>query len=188
MNEVRLPATWVAGGYGVPGVCTAHGEAAVVNRRIGIVSRPPAWTYLLLLAAVIVFAIVAAVLRKSITAPTWPFCARCRRTRTLRLVGGFGLLALCVVAFVLAFAMAATHTTADSSDFRTTVTAVGLLVAFLAFLAGVILAGRGAYPAIARTRLTGDGQWVRVPRAHPEFARRVAAAVPAPAPPPPPYW
>src|SRR5439155_4850271 len=124
--------------------------------------------------ALIVFVIVAMLLRKDVTAPNWPFCARCRQLRTRRLLVGLGLLVLSVVMFVVSFALAS----GARSGTREWGVPVGLLVAWVSFLVGMVIALRSALPNIAGAQVSRDGMWVLVPRAHPRFTERVTTAVP----------
>src|SRR3954468_12509908 len=99
--DVRIPAQFVATGWGTPTVCTRHGEPAVEQKRVTFISRNPGWSYLLLLVGVIVFVIVAAVIRKTVVAESWPFCARCAEERKRGRTIGLGIAAAGVVAIAL---------------------------------------------------------------------------------------
>src|SRR6185436_15165607 len=91
VTRAHIPSHWVAVGYGVPEVCTRHGQPAVERKKVTVVSRPPGWSYALLLARAIPFAIVATAVRKTVKAPVWPFCPECKRIRTRNLLIGLGV-------------------------------------------------------------------------------------------------
>src|SRR5690349_25152485 len=82
----------------MPDVCARHGEPAVERRKVSFSTRPPAWSYVLILVGVLRFLIVAFAMRKTVVVPSWPFCARCRELRSRRLKTGLGLLSSAVAA------------------------------------------------------------------------------------------
>ena len=163
--EVRIPAQFVATGWGTPTVCTRHGEPAVEQKRVNFVSRTPGWSYVLLLAGVIVFVIVAAAIRKTVTASAWPFCARCGEERKRGLTVGLGI----VAAGVLAFALVAVLPE-DSG-------ALAILLGIVLLLVGYIIAMRGGSRTMrANGHVTDGGQTVQFDRAHEAFAAQAFAA------------
>jgi hypothetical protein len=163
--EVRIPAQFVATGWGTPTVCTRHGEPAVEQKRVTFISRNPGWSYLLLLAGVIVFVIVASAIRKSVTAAAWPFCARCNEERKRGLTIGLGILAAGVVAIALVAVL--------PSDAGGLAVFVGILL----LLVGFIVAMRGGSRTMrANGHVTDRGQTVQFDKAHEAFAAQAAAA------------
>jgi hypothetical protein len=170
VNPAQIPSSWVAAGYGVPDVCSRHGQPAVERKKVTIISRPPAWSYFLILAGVIIFAIVAMAIRKTVKAPAWPFCEQCRRLRSRLLGIGFGILALAVLGFVGSTVLASSEDTAG-------VGVLGVLLAFLALVASMIVLGRSTAQSIANAQVTQDGNWVLLTNASPAFAGRVSSAM-----------
>jgi len=162
--EVRIPAQFVATGWGTPTVCTRHGEPAVEQRRVTFISRNPGWSYLLLLAGVIVFIIVASAIRKTVAVAAWPFCARCNEERKRGLTIGLGIVAAGVVAIALVAVLP------DDT---------GVLAVFLGALllvVGYIVAVRVSWTMRANGHVVDRGQTVQFDRAHEAFAAQAAAA------------
>ncbi|WP_030440610.1 hypothetical protein [Actinoplanes subtropicus] len=163
--EVRIPAQFVATGWGTPTVCARHGEPAVEQKRVTFISRNPGWSYLLLLAALLVFVIVTAAIRKSVVAPAWPFCARCKQERKQGVIMGLGILAAGVVAFAL------TGVLPDSSG------GLAAFIGFLLLLTGLIVALRGgSWVMRANGHVIDGGQAVQFDKAHESFAAQAFAA------------
>jgi hypothetical protein len=164
-----IPAPLVSAGQ-VPQVCTRHGEPTTRHRKVVFRSYIPAWTYLLVLFGVLPFAIVAAVIQKRVKAPAWPFCARCARLRTGRLLAGLGVIALAVLAVVAAAAVVP-----QGSSYATPIVLV-----FLALLiAGLAIASSASSSAIAAGYASQDGSTVKFRRPHPRFAEQAAEQVAA---------
>jgi hypothetical protein len=184
MSETQIPAVLVASGYGVPEVCSRHGEVALDRRRTRFISRPPQWSYVLVLAGLVVWLVVVVALRKTVVAAAWPFCARCRALRTRLLTIGLATVAVGIVAVVGSIALTASDPSGHSAAAQAG--PFGLLVGLVVLLVGAAVAGRGGTPAIANAFVSGDGRWLGVRKAHPAFAERVRALVAA-APPPTPY-
>jgi hypothetical protein len=170
--NAQIPANWVAAGYGVPDVCSRHGEPALDRKRVRFISRPPQWSYVLIVFGALIFVIVAAAMRKTVWAPAWPFCARCREYRK-RMAGiGLGIVGLSVVMFVGSIAIGSANSDSDTAG---SLAAFGVLLAIVAFIAGLAVAVRAASPAVAGGQVSQDGAWLLLPRAHEEFARRLQA-------------
>jgi hypothetical protein len=93
-----IPASLVSGGRGLPQVCVRHGEPAIQHSRVLFRSHPPRWTYLLILCGLLPFAIAAGALQKRVKATAWPFCRRCSRLRTSRLLAGTAMVVVAVLA------------------------------------------------------------------------------------------
>ena len=163
--EVRIPAQFVATGWGIPTVCARHGEPAVVRKRAAFISRNPGWSYALVLAGVIVFVMVAAAIRKTVVARAWPFCARCNKESRHDVTAGLGLLAAGVVAFALTGVL--------PSEASGPVVFLGIVL----LLVGFIVAVRGGNRALrANGHVVDGGRTVQFNRAHEAFAAQVAAA------------
>src|SRR2546421_475849 len=171
--NAQIPANWVAAGHGVPDVCSRHGEPAQDRKRVRFISKPPQWSYVLIVVGLIVFVIVAAALRKSVWAPAWPFCPRCREYRKKMVSIGLAIVGLAIVMFIGAIVVGSSN---PSSDTAGSLAALGVLFAIFAFIAGLAVAVRAAPPAVAGGQVSQDGAWLLLPRAHEEFARRVQAA------------
>src|SRR5439155_4000528 len=170
--NTQIPANWVAAGHGVPDVCSRHGEPAVDRRRVRFISRPPQWAYILIIFGAIVFVIVAAAMRKTVWAPAWPFCARCREYRK-RMAGiGLGIVGLAVVMFIGSIAIGSANSDSDTAG---SLAAFGVLLSIFALIAGLAVAVRAAAPAVAGGQVSQDGAWLLLPPAHEEFARRAQA-------------
>ncbi len=102
---------------------------------------------------------------KRVTAPSWPFCPRCVRLHTGRMVTGLILMALAVTATAVAwFAVPG-----DSSAFGGV-----LLASVVVFLVGVGFVRRGTWGSVARGRVIKDVVDFR--RTHPRFAELAGAA------------
>ncbi len=168
MADIVVPAQLAVSGVGVPDVCTRHGEPAVIRPKTIFQTRPPSWSYFLILLGALPYLVVVLALRKRITAPGWPMCARCRgRRRTLRLVA-LGLFLLTILSFAAGFV-----TTGDSE-----LVAAAIIVAFVAFLGWAIALNLSAEGVLARGDLTQDGQSLRLRRVSPAFAAALPTATP----------
>ncbi|MFB9409591.1 hypothetical protein [Dactylosporangium matsuzakiense] len=172
---LKLPAGQVAAGQ-LPQVCPRHGEPAIEMKPMRLISKPPAWTPILILAAVIVYAIVVSILRKTVQAAGWPWCAQCKAARSRLLSIGLGVLGLGLLLLIGGFALV------NSND------AGGLLVlvGIFTLLAGLIVAARSGNQAIARAFVSQDGQFVEVAKPDPRFVQALQAGAPGPSFGPPP--
>lgn len=162
--EVSIPANFVQTGWGTPSVCSRHGEPAVQTTKLRFISKPPPWAYILILAGVIVFVIVAAATRKTVQNQAWPFCARCKKQRAVGLTVG---LSLVVVGLILW--MVGVGAQSDAAG-------VGFLIGLLVFFAGALVAARSGRSALAGGVVTRDGQWVQFAKASEAFAGQAGAA------------
>jgi len=169
---VQLPVSWVDSGYGIPSCCVLHGNPAATTKKVQFISRPPAWSYLLIVAGVLLFVIVAIVLRKSATSQAWPFCAECQQHRTKRLAIGWGLMLVGLLLFVAAAVVA-------SNAEVGAVVASGLLLAPVVAIVGLSLVARSGWFATAGGIVSGDGAWLQFAKAHPNFAGQANAATAA---------
>src|SRR5690242_10547208 len=159
----------------MPDVCARHGEPAVERRKVSFSTRPPAWSYVLILVGVLLFLIVAFAMRKTVVVPAWPFCARCRELRSRRLKTGLGLLSAAVAALIGSTVVAATVPSDDTAG--ATVLIVGFLLFLAGFVAGLIVLEQSTWRAVATAVLSPDGLWIGVPSPSRAFAERVAAAL-----------
>ncbi|MDG4820796.1 hypothetical protein O7635_02880 [Asanoa sp. WMMD1127] len=162
-----IPAQLAASGQGMPRVCARHGQPADRHRSVVFRSKPPAWTYLLIVVGVILFAIVATVLQKRVKAPAWPFCRQCAALRTRRMLIGAGLIVLSVVAVIgLSVALP------PSSSYGPFV-----VVAFVALLlAGLFFIAQSGWAVIASAVASRDGAAVEVNRPAPRFLQETEPA------------
>ena len=130
-------------------------------------SRPPAWTYaLMLLGGLGIYAFL--VLRKTVIAAAWPFCDACRTARRKQLWIGLGTMALGVLVITVLLASSA------RGD-----------AAWLTIVAGMLIVMGGLHYITMRfnwrrqsaAQVTKDGSAVLVHEPSPQFA----AQIPAPA-------
>jgi hypothetical protein len=166
---MQMPASWVSGGFGIPDVCSRHGEPPTRRRRMVIESRAPGWTYATIPAGLLLFWILRAVFRKAIVTPAWPFCDRCRRRRAVAMV-----IASAIVA--LGFATMAVGFGSPDSDVVGRMFAAGLVIAML----GYVGFHWATLAAIAGVRLTQDGQHVLLKSPSPTFAALLRTQQPVP--------
>ncbi|MGX6607308.1 hypothetical protein ACWKSP_35055 [Micromonosporaceae bacterium Da 78-11] len=159
--QLFVPANFVSAGWGTPTVCARHGEPAVVRERIRLVSPVSGWLFLL---SPLIYYIVVAATRKTVWAPQWPLCVRCKKEQLTYsaaggavLLVGLGLWVLCV-------------------QVPDTWARVGAGIGFLAFVGGIIVARRGSRAVIVGGVVSDDGQAVRFADAHEAFARQAVAA------------
>jgi hypothetical protein len=175
VNASQIPAGWAAAGYGLPDVCVRHGEPAVERRKVSFSSRPPAWSYFLILVGVLLFVIVALAMRKTVVAPAWPFCARCKELRSRRLKTGLGLLGAAVAALIGSTVVAATVPGDDTVG--ATILIAGYLLFLAGLVAGLIVVEQSSWRAVATAVLSPDGRWIGVPSPSQAFGERAAAAL-----------
>ncbi|HEY6745217.1 MAG TPA: hypothetical protein VI357_05810 [Mycobacteriales bacterium] len=162
---VDIAAPLVSGGRGLPQLCVRHGEPATQHKWVLFRSRPPRWTYLLILFGLLPFAIAAGALQKRVKVTAWPFCPRCARLRTSRLLTGTTM----VVVAALAVGVLAAVTPEGSAY------GPPIVLAFLALvIAGLGIAAKAGRTAIASGYVAQDGTMLRVRRSHPRFAEHVA--------------
>jgi hypothetical protein len=164
---VAIPAQLVVSGQGMPRVCVRHGEPADRHKRVVFRSRPPSWTYLLIVLGVILFAIVATVLQKRVKAPAWPFCPRCAALRTRRLLVGVGLMVLGVVAVLVL-----SGTLPPGSTYGPLV----VLAFVVMLLVGLFFIAQSGWAAIASAITSRDGAAVEIRRAAERFVQEAEPA------------
>jgi hypothetical protein len=173
-----LPAGLVASGQGLPTVCARHGLPATAHQKARFVSRPPGWSYILIVAGVIAFVVVTMVMQKKVSASNWPVCDRCRRLSKNRRLIGIGVLALSLVMLFAGIVLLASGSsdTADGSLTGAGTAGLFLLLGFfIVLLAGVMVATRSAVAAIARGVASRDGNRVEFTKADPAFAQQATA-------------
>jgi hypothetical protein len=161
MSMIRIPAARVAAGH-LPQVCPKHGHATTETKSVKIISKPPAWTAVLIILGVLPYLIVVMLLRKTVPAPAWPWCEECSAERKTRFSIGFGTLALALLVLVGAVA-------ADND-----LTAPLFLVGMLALIVGIVFAGRGGTLPITGAFASKDGQYVEVPKGSDQFSMMLA--------------
>lgn len=176
-RDLYLPAAMVTAGGGIPAVCSRHGDPAVRGRRVQFISRPPGWSYVLLVAGVLPFMLVATAMRKTLVAPRWPFCASCNnRIRRSRL----GALAL-ILAAVGSVVAGITLSGQDSL-----LAAVGLALFTILFVAGLIVLVSSDPTRVARGVVSRDGYALRLREVAPVFVAALPSRPPLAGPPMPP--
>ncbi|GAA2860354.1 hypothetical protein Acy02nite_56560 [Actinoplanes cyaneus] len=161
--SIAIPSGLVQNGTGIPQVCTRHGEAASVGKPVKFWSKPPIWSYFLIILGALPFLIVTLILRKEVRAQAWPFCPQCEKTHKNRLITGIALIALLPLSFVVA---------SGAGDTGALLTLLGLVAAF----AGLLVLARGAYRMLPGGFASRDGSTVDFPKAHPQFVTAAHAA------------
>jgi hypothetical protein len=167
---IYLPAALVQS-PDLPSVCSRHGRPAVATRKIAFHSRPPLWTALFLVFALLIALIVMVAIQKTIKAPAWRVCDACFADRSKRvLLGWLLLLPAPIVIGVLAANLPSTTGSAEA-------------FAIVALIVGCVLAGFLVLSSSGWTQLfAGDvvtgGADLRLRKAHPAFV----AALPPPPP------
>jgi hypothetical protein len=146
----------------------------VLTRRVRLYSTTPWWVWLLIPVSLLIALVVSLVLRKSVDAWAWPFCAHCveQRKRMLSATAGSG------AGMVLGVALAIVSGSG-----------LWLLLTCLGLVAVVVFSGRAGWGTISGARVTRDGAAVEVrsPAAaylavlppHPGAPRPVQAPAPA---------
>jgi hypothetical protein len=161
-----VPAAVVATGNGMPACCTKHGQLRTLAKKLQLISRPPGWSYALLLLGALPFLIVTMIMRKTVTAPAWPFCDDCVSARKKGVGIGLGVIALGLLSFAVPVAVAP-----DSSA-----SGLFVLLAFVLLFAGLIVAARSGWRFQSGAEVSADGTYVQVRKAHPNFAQFSPAA------------
>jgi hypothetical protein len=170
--RVVLSADWVLAGYGVPRVCARHGEPAAGVKTV-FRSRTPGWAYALLPLGVVPYFIAVHATGKTMLAPAWPFCVRCKALRTRNLVLGLSGIAVGIVLFCVTGAVA-------NADFEGAEPLSYLLVMLTvaAIIRGVVVIGRAAPGALAQAWVREDGEWLDVWSPDRQFVAQVAMVAP----------
>ena len=159
--SIDIAAGLVPSGAGVPSVCSRHGEPAVLHKPVKFISKPPGWTYALLLAGFVPYLIAVTALRREVRATSWPFCARCQQMHKRRALLGAALFLPLILIILLV-------TVAPETDGPAMVP-----VAFAAFagcFGGIVALARGSYRMLPQGFVSRDGNWVGFAKAHPAFA------------------
>jgi hypothetical protein len=169
MTTVAVPAAWIAQGT-LPPCCARHGGPATRQAKRRFDTKTPSWVLLLVLVALLVAAIVALVLRKSVEGQL-PGCDQCARDQRRFKLTVLGAWVADLVVLVLAVQIGP----------------AGLLLWLLATLGALVWSFAGG----ARYRVTGnlrkDQQWVDLRGVSEEFAAAINAVVqPTPVAPPQP--
>jgi hypothetical protein len=137
--------------------------------RTRIESSPPGWVWALLPLGLLIFFVLRAALRKSVTVPNWGFCRTCLVSLMTRLFTGLALLACGVVCLGVVVAVA------DETSRLGWLALAGVSL----LIAGYVGIRISARDVIARARLTQDGRHVEVRSPAPVFAAQVEAALAA---------
>jgi hypothetical protein len=161
---ITVSARRVTLGHGIPPVCRRHGHPATHRLNLTVESSPAGWSYALLLAGLLPFAIVRALTRLAIRAAQWPFCDRCRRGRRIVATVALVIMAAGVIIF-------ASGITAEPQDFDWSRILAGLVV----MIVGYVGLHWARLSVIAGLRLTRDGQRVEIRNPSAEFEARLPA-------------
>jgi hypothetical protein len=119
---------------------------------------------------------VAGRLRKEVFAPAWPWCGRCHLTRLWRAVLG-------LVVLGAGAKLALTY----GESVKGPAALVVILVTVSLMIAGWVVFTRSSRGASAGVRVSRDGEWLELPRAHARFAAALGEQ-PAPRYPMPAGW
>ena len=170
-GRVFLPLMAVVSGV-APDRCCRHGQRAAASRKVTFQSRLPWWSYLTIFAGLLVFVVVAVVIRKSAKSPAWPFCRTCLEERRRNLTLMWVTIALVVPGiFVVGWLGGLV------SNDQGWLMAV-LMVAVVAGLpiTAVVFGMRGSFERLSGGTVTQDGQLVSVPEAaFPDASSRAVA-------------
>ena len=171
-GRALLPAVAVAAGA-APDRCCRHGQRAAATRRTTFQSRLPWWVYLTIIPGLLVFIVVATVVRKTVKAQAWPYCRTCLAQRR-RDLGWMWVSIALVVPGMLAVGWVGGQLSTDLGWLET-----ALLVVVVAGLpiTAVVFGVRGSLERISEARVSADGQLVSVPEA--AFPDQSAAMVAA---------
>jgi len=159
-----LPADQASAGRRVPDVCSRHGNPATYREEITFTSRPPGWSYVLLLLGLLPFVVMYLATRRKVTVPAWPFCDECKAMRGKR--GGVelvfvALFLLCIGASFVVHAPASRWLAG---------------AAVVAAVAALLVNRLGGARMIAGAEVTRDGAWLRVRDASEAFHRKAGGA------------
>ena len=161
MADVAIPAQWYGEGR-MPRICARHGGPATRSTKRSMFTSTPVWVWLLALVSLLIAAIVALAIRRSVHGYL-PACERCVRDRRRFVGSAVGGLTAGLLLFV-AGAQAA-------SDL---LLVVGLLV-FVAALLGSMFGDQFR----VRGRLRKDLLWVELRGAAPEFTAEMSRGLQA---------
>jgi hypothetical protein len=172
MAEVRVPATWFARGY-LPQTCARHSGPASSTRKRTFYTRTPPWLYLLLLGSVLLFAIVALIMRKTVEGAL-PGCAQCAGERRRYVLSVLGAWVASLALFI-------------SAGFTASLALI--VVGGIAVVAAVVWSCLGDQLRV-RGSLSKDQVWLELRGVNESFAMQIDQAVqgatPAPIPAPAP--
>ena len=159
MADVAIPAAWIAQGT-LPPICARHGGPATRHRRRRFDTRTPTWVLALVLIALLLAAIVALALRKSVQGeiPECEQCVRDQRRFKLTVVGAW-------VGDVVVLLLAVNFGGA------------GLILWLLVTLAALIWSFAGGQRYRVHGTLSKDQQWVAMRGSSEEFAAAIDAVV-----------
>jgi hypothetical protein len=163
---IQLPAAWVSAGHGVPTVCVRHGQPGTLRARTEFESAPARWSYAFIPLGLLIFVLIRAATRKRIDAPAWYYCDSCRSMRRVRRLAWAVPAALGAGLLVYSFV----EDPANPDPWLFIGGALGGLTGYLGLLTTTLA-------AIARGRVSRDGQWIVVRRPAPAFAAAAEAAL-----------
>jgi hypothetical protein len=167
VRVVVVPASFVSADWHTPTVCARHDEPAAGHRRVKFRSLVPGWTFLFL-PLPLLLVIVAFGVQRRVTAPAWPFCARCGRMRAWG--RGFALGVLAIAVGFVAYAFVHGHGDAGDSD------AAALLIGLILLVLGEVAFVRSSLGRIANGYVTSDGSALEFRKPRPLFTEQVAQA------------
>jgi hypothetical protein len=164
--EIRVPAYAVDSNALLEiGTCPRHNRAGVRTKKLTFSTKPPMWTYVLILVGVLVAVIVMAVLRKQVSGDAHE-CDKCVQARRR-----FRAIVIAAWVFDIGLLLAA-----GGSDIA--------VIAWIVWTLGALIYSFTGATHNVRGFLSPDRTWVEIKNADPGFAaavqERMAAASPAP--------
>lgn len=175
-KDLFLPAAMVTSGAGIPAVCSRHGDPAVRGRRVQFISRPPGWSYVLLLAGALPFVLVTMVLRKTLVAPRWPYCYRCNNRIRFSRLGALVLILAAIATIAATITLGPDHPGVGPW---------GVLLFVLLFIASLFVLIYSDPTRVARAEVTRDGYALRLRDVAPGFVSALPSTPPLAGPPMP---
>ncbi len=162
--DVTLPAPWLAGGQ-LPMVCARHGGPSSHRAKRSIHTKTPSWVFLIMLCSLLIGAIVALSIRKTVKGQL-SACSRCTTDRRR-------FRAAVVAAWVLSAVLLGV-VGSSPSDFWVVLWTLFAIGALTFTFCGDLFRVRG--------HLRPDLVWVDLKGVHEDFARPVMEALRPPVP------
>jgi hypothetical protein len=150
-----VPAFAIMAGW-APDTCTRHHRPAYRQRKITFLSTLPLWSYLFIMVGILIFVIVALVVRKKVTSAAWPLCEDCVATRRRSM----GMVAIGLGGIVPLVWLGVIIDGGHGSGFAAALIAFALIGLPILAAAGGIL---GSWPRIIGGVVSRDGAYVVFP-------------------------
>ncbi|MET7420744.1 hypothetical protein [Dactylosporangium sp. NPDC005555] len=154
MLFVRIPV-----GAPVPPVCPRHGRHVTKPREMAFLSALAPWMWpVAVLGGRLIYHFVLRALRREVVVPAWPWCGRCELRFVAPVVAGYAT-------FFGSVAVAVYAVEQDPSTPGYSTIGIALLCAVV----GLLVAASSSRTLVAGVRVSRDGLWLEVRRAHPSF-------------------